>query len=258
MVERYKRGKGSKALLGSHQKCWIWGRNLVLETLAAGRWTMAELLLADRLPADASSAVAARAAELGIPVRTVPAETLEKLGHTGEHQGYMARMGEFPYAPFDGLSSGQSPAFFVLLDGIQDPYNLGAVLRSAEVFGADGAILQATGQVGVTSMVARSSAGAVNRIPIARVESLAAAAGSLASRGIALVGASEKADREVAACDLRRPVCIAVGNEGTGLSPAILSCCSEQVRIPQFGRVGSLNAAVAAGIFFYELRRQRA
>jgi 23S rRNA (guanosine2251-2'-O)-methyltransferase len=261
MVERYKRSKGKKALLGSHQKCWLWGRNLVLETLAAGRWPIADLFLADTLSTEAIASATARAESLGVAVSVNPASVLEKLGHTGEHQGYLARMNEFPYASFDDLplsGSGGKPVFFVMLDGIQDPFNFGAVLRSAEVFGADGAIIPAADQVGVTSMVARSSAGAVNRVPIARVESLDVAASALIGRGVVLVGASEKASCELAACDLRRPVCIVMGNEGVGISPSILARCTETVRIPQHGKVGSLNVAVAAGVFFYEVRRQRA
>jgi 23S rRNA (guanosine2251-2'-O)-methyltransferase len=261
MVERYKRGKGKKPLLGSHQKCWLWGRNLVLETLAAGRWPIADLFLADSLPADAIASATARAQALGVAVSVSPAGDLEKLGHTSEHQGHLARMNEFPYAPFEDLplasADGHTP-FYVMLDGIQDPFNFGAILRAAEVFGADGTIIAAIGQVGVISMVARSSAGAVNRIPIARVESLCAAAEVLQGRGVVLVGASEKASTDISVCDLKRPVCIVMGNEGVGLSPAILAWCGETVRIPQHGRVGSLNAAVAAGVFFYEVRRQRA
>jgi 23S rRNA (guanosine2251-2'-O)-methyltransferase len=261
MVERYKRGKGKKNLLGSHQKCWIWGRNLVLETLAAGRWPIVELFLSEALPDEARSSACSRAADLGVPADIVPSATLENMGHTAEHQGYLARMSLFPYAPLESLIAGPTPGgdspFLVMADGLQDPFNLGAVIRSAEVFGAGGVIIRASGQTGVTSMVARSSAGAVNRIPIARVESLESAADILAARGIALVGASEKAEAELDAFDFRRPVCIAVGNEGFGLSQVVQDKCTSRVRIPQQGCVGSLNAAVAAGVFFYELRRQR-
>lgn len=261
MVERYKRGKGKKNLLGSHQKCWIWGRNLVLETLAAGRWPIVELFLSDALDAETRTSSVARAASLGVPVEVVTPAALENMGHTREHQGYLARMSPFPYVDLESVlpssdSRGDAP-FFVMADGIQDPFNLGAVIRSAEVFGANGVIIQESGQTGVTSMVARSSAGAVNRVPVARVESLEAAAAILAAGGITLVGASEKAEASLDACDFRGPVCIVVGNEGFGLSPAIQDRCDVRVRIPQQGHVGSLNAAVAAGIFFYELRRQR-
>lgn len=261
MVERYKRGKGKKTLLGSHQKCWIWGRNLVQETLLAGRWPMVDLFLSELMPEEARLAASARAGELGIPVQVVSPDELEKMGHTREHQGYLARMQDYPYTPFETLLTampGKPPVFYALLDGIQDPYNLGAILRSAEVFGVQGAILQSTGQVGVTSMVARSSAGAVNRIPIAQVESLDDAAAALVARGVVLVGATEKAEADLSACNLQRPVCIVIGNEGTGISPGLLARCLDRVRIPQHGQVGSLNAAVAAGIFFYEVRRQRA
>lgn len=260
MVERYKRGKGKKALLGSHQKCWIWGRNLVLETLQAGRWPVVDLFLSESLPEESRLAAMARAETLGIPVQVASPDELEKLGHTREHQGYLARMQDFPYTPFEALlepGSTGSPGFYVILDGIQDPYNLGAILRSAEVFGVKGAILQATGQAGITSMVARSSAGAVNRVPITQVESLDEAASALCDRGVSLIGASEKAEAELPACNLQRPVCIVIGNEGVGIRPTLLARCSDLVRIPQHGQVGSLNAAVAAGIFFYEVRRQR-
>ena len=257
MVERYKRGKGKKSLLGSHQKCWIWGRNLVCETLAAGRWPIRDLFLSAALAEDVRRTAAARAAELNVPVNVREPGELERLSHTAEHQGYLARMEEFPYRSWAEIPVSAMP-FYAMADGIQDPFNLGAILRSAEVFGADAAILPLAGGVGVTSMVARSSAGAVNRLPLIRVESLGAAAAALASRGVTVVGASEKAKRELSACDLKRPVCIVVGNEGVGLSAAMLAHCAETVRIPQQGHVGSLNAAVAAGIFFYEVRRQRA
>jgi 23S rRNA (guanosine2251-2'-O)-methyltransferase len=220
---------------------------------------MADLYLSDALPDAVRQAACDRASGLGTAVEIVPPAMLEKLGHTREHQGYLARMREFPYLSMEDLplGAGAEPAFAVMLDGIQDPHNLGAILRSAEVFGAHGAILPEDGQAGVSSMVARSSAGAVNRIPLARVESSEAAAVTLQAKGIQLVGASEKASCELTACDLRIPLCIVVGNEGSGLSPAIQARCTSLVRIPQYGHVGSLNAAVAAGIFFYEVRRQR-
>lgn len=256
MVERYSRGKGKRPLLGSHQKCWIWGRHLVQETLDAGVWPIRDLFLSDQLPAADRESALRRAAALGVPATVRPPADLSLLGHTSEHQGYLARMEAFPYRSLETLPTPPNP-FYVMLDGIQDPHNLGAVLRSAEVFGADAAILAATGQTGVTSMAARSSAGAVNRVPIVRVERMEEAARALAARGVRLIGASEKASETAFACDFRQPLCLAVGNEGSGLSDAVQACCAALVRIPQYGRVGSLNAAVAAGILFYEIRRQR-
>lgn len=257
-MERRGRGKGKRKLLGSHQKCWIWGRNPVVETLAAGRWEILELMLSCELEREFLDSVCRTAEARGVPARIEPAVVLERLCHTSEHQGLLARMSEFPYAPepqvLETLPAG---SFTVILDGIQDPYNFGAIIRSAEVFGADAIFIPATGQVGVTSMVARSSAGAVNRIPIVRSGQLVETVTALKRGGVTVVAASEKASCGIAACDFNRPVAILVGNEGKGVSPVLLTQCDMTVRIPQLGKIGSLNAAVAAGIFFYEVRRQR-
>lgn len=257
-MERHRRGKGKQKLLGSHQKCWIWGRNLVLETLAAGRWRILDLHLSDDLPASQREAAFRLAHERGLAPVTGDAESLTRLCHSSEHQGFLARMTEFPYEPAEALLAAlPARPFCVVLDGIQDPYNFGAIVRSAEVFGADAVFIGERGQVGVTSMVARSSVGAVNRIPIGRVPDLVALARELKARGVAVVGASEKAERALMTCDLRGGTAIVIGNEGVGPTPGMLACCDPLVAIPQVGRIGSLNAAVAAGIFFYEVRRQR-
>ena len=257
-MERHGRGKGKHRLLGNHQKCWLWGRNVILETLSAGRWRIHDLHVSSELPEAARAQVAQLASQTGTPLVVEEPEALERLSHTSEHQGYVARMTEYPYADEAGMLSaaGKTPAFAVL-DGVQDPHNLGAIARSAEVFGLDGLFLGAVGQAGVGSMVARSSAGAVNRIPMARIDDLAALATRLVAHGICLVAASEKATQPLMQCDLTRPVSIVIGNEGTGISPAVLDLCRHRVAIPQCGHIGSLNAAVAASIFFYELRRQR-
>jgi 23S rRNA (guanosine2251-2'-O)-methyltransferase len=257
-MERHRRGKGKQKLLGSHQKCWIWGRNLVLETLAAGRWKILDLHLSSELPESLRGAAFRLACERGLAPVVGDAESLTRICHTSEHQGFLARMTEFPYAPAaELLAALPAGPFCVVLDGIQDPHNFGAIVRSAEVFGADAVWIGERGQVGVTSMVARSSVGAVNRIPIARVPDLVALAGELKGRGVAVVGASEKAERPLMACDFRGGTAIVIGNEGVGPTPALKACCDAWVAIPQVGRIGSLNAAVAAGIFFYEVRRQR-
>jgi 23S rRNA (guanosine2251-2'-O)-methyltransferase len=257
-MERHGRGKGKKKLLGSHQKCWIWGRNPVIETLVAGRWEILELLLSGDLEAGLQQTVRCMAEKQGVPLRIEPADSLERLCHTTEHQGFLARMTEFPYAvESEVLKALSSASFSVILDGIQDPYNFGAIIRSAEVFGADAIFIPRTGQVGVTSMVARSSVGAVNRVPIVRAETLEGTVLALKGAGVAVVAASEKASMSIAGYDFRRSAAIIVGNEGKGVSPELTALCDVTVRIPQVGKIGSLNAAVAAGIFFYEVGRQR-
>ena len=257
-MERHRRGKGKQKLLGSHQKCWIWGRNAVVETLAAGRWKILELRLSSLLSPALIEQARSLAARMGlVPVIESP-DILTSLCHTAEHQGYLARMTDFPYAEASQvLASLPESPFCVILDGIQDPFNFGAIIRSAEVFGAHAIFIGETGQVGVTSMVVRSSSGAVNRIPIARVPDLEVLAGELKAHTIRIVAASEKAAGDLMDNDFRAGSTIVIGNEGVGPRPGLLSQCDSVVKIPQVGHIGSLNAAVAAGIFFYEVRRQR-
>src|SRR5205085_793916 len=148
-------------LLGSHQRCWVWGRNAVLETLAAGRWIPLEVRLADRLPADKVATVRRLTDPTGIPVLIEPAVRLRQLCGSDEHQGYLAKMPPFPYDDADALIARRPPSpLYVVLDGIQDPFNFGSMLRSAEVLGTDAVFLGRERQVEVTSHVARSSSGA--------------------------------------------------------------------------------------------------
>ncbi|MEI7435230.1 MAG: 23S rRNA (guanosine(2251)-2'-O)-methyltransferase RlmB [bacterium] len=257
-MERYQRGKGKQSLLGNHQKCWIWGRNAVRETLQAGRWRMHELWLADGMPEAEADEARILGAALGAIVSVVPASKIENTCRSSEHQGYAARMTEFPYRDaVEVLATLPENPVCAVLDGIQDPYNFGSILRSAEVLGVDAVFIGTAGQVGVTSMVVRSSAGAVNNLPLVRVENLVALLKELKARGMRVAGASEKATATLAAFDFARPSVVVIGNEGHGPQPDIIAACDTLVRIPQNGRIGSLNASVAAAICFYEARQQR-
>lgn len=263
MVERSRRGKGKRnkqlALLGSHARSWMWGRNLIRETLAAGRWRILDLYLADHLPPEQLEEARSAAERLGVTAKIEKAAVLEKLANTAEHQGYLARMGPFPYANIvEVLAAPARPALYLVLDAIQDPYNFGAMLRSAGAFAVDGVFIGTHRQVPVTSMVARSSAGVINRVPIVQVANLPELAQKLRTRGIRLVGASEKAEQTIEACNFREATAIVVGNEGVGIGPELLAQCDVLARIPIETAVGSLNAAAAAAVFFYEARRQRA
>ncbi len=257
-MERYRRGKGKQSLLGNHQKCWIWGRNVVRETLATGRWGMIDLLLADSMPEAEIEEAEIRGAALGATVQVVPAAKIETTCRSSEHQGYAARMTEFPYfEAVDVLANLPENPLCAVLDGIQDPYNFGAILRSAEVLGMNAVFIGAAGQVGVTSMVVRSSAGAVNRVYLSRVDDLTELVTKLKARGMRVAVASEKAAVPLSAFDFTRPAAVVIGNEGRGPRPELMAACDALVSIPQFGRIGSLNASVAAGICFYEAMRQR-
>jgi 23S rRNA (guanosine2251-2'-O)-methyltransferase len=202
--------------------------------------------------------IRALAAPLGITPVIEDPDALVRRCHSTEHQGFLARMTEFPYADADEVIAAlPERPFCVILDGLQDPFNFGAIIRSAEIFGAQAIFIGESGQVGVTSMTVRSSAGAVNRIPIVRVPDVVEVSRRLQGCGLRVVAASEKASQNVADCDLTAGCAIVIGNEGVGPTAGLLRLSDAVVRIPQVGRIGSLNAAVAAGIFFYEVRRQR-
>ena len=258
MTDDRKRKRG-RELLGSHQKCWLWGRNVVLETIRADTWPVLELHVAGTLAAEDVEAARQLAERRGIPVKVQAAARLEQLCHAPEHQGYLAKMGPFPYADAETLLADRPPApLYAVLDSIQDPHNFGAVVRSAEVFGLDAIFIAERDQVGVTTAIARASVGAVSRVPIARVADLPALAARLKAAGVALVGASEKAEAPITAHDFLGATAIVIGSESHGIRPALLERCDALVRIPQHGRIGSLNTAAAAAVVFYEARRQRA
>jgi 23S rRNA (guanosine2251-2'-O)-methyltransferase len=258
MVERYRRGKGKQKLLGSHQKCWIWGKNAVGEALRAGRWHIHELRLSDTLPADVVQSSRETAARLDVPVIVESADELTNRCRSAEHQGFLAKMAPFPYEQVnDVLAVVLESPLYVVLDSIQDPYNFGAILRSADVMAADAVFIGEARQVGVTSLVARASAGAVNHIHIVQADDLTGTVAILQSNGVRIVAATGGAATACADYDWTQPTALIIGNEGTGVNETLLELSDERVSIPQFGYVESLNAAVAAGILLYEARRQR-
>lgn len=258
MVGGKRRRSARRQVLGSHQKCWLYGRHAVLEALRAGRWRPLEVWLAGDLEAEVRDEATAITTRLEIPVVESDTDTLTKGCGGLAHQGLLARMPPFPYVDAERLlDAAVAPAFFVILDGIQDPFNFGAILRSADVFGAGGVIVPAVSQSEVTVQVARSSAGAVNHVPIAQVGELLDVLSRLRARGVRSIAASGDAELAVSECDLRDACALVIGNEGAGVRDEVLAACDLRVKIPQMGHIDSLNAAVAAGILCYEVQRQR-
>lgn len=246
-------------LLGSHQRSWIWGRNLLVETLRTGRWLPHEVRLAHET--GGLEEIATLAETRGLVVRFEPAARLAQLCGANDHQGVIAKMPPFPYAEFGSLldeafQSATDPVLLVT-DHVQDSFNFGAIVRNAECFGVAGVLIPTDRQVGVTSQVARSSAGAVNGVSIARVADLLACADGLRCRGVRLMAASEHASLPLSEADLTGPLAIVIGNEGKGIDPALLARCDLAVSIPLSGQINSLNAAVASGVILYEAARQR-
>lgn len=258
MVERYQRGGAKQKLLGNHQKCWIWGRHAVLETLRSQYWPVLELHVSRDLSQHDQHEVEAAAEACDVDVEFVPHDELRQKCHSTEHQGMIAKMTEFPYASASQvLDSEHQSALYLVLDSIQDPYNFGAMLRTCDGLAVSGVFIAERNQVGVTSLVARTSAGAVNYVPIARVPDIADLLKQLSERGVSSVAASADADAACYDTDLVSPTAIVIGNEGRGIHPKILSACSRTVAIPQMGHVDSFNAAISASVLLYEARRQR-
>jgi 23S rRNA (guanosine2251-2'-O)-methyltransferase len=244
--------------MGSHQRCWIWGRLPVMETLRAGRWRPLELQLDERLPAKDRNEVLRHAERLSVKVALSTAAALARLCRSDEHQGHLAKMPPFPYERPVDLIEGRPPQpFYVVLDAIQDPFNFGAILRSADAFGVDGVFVGAAQQAEVSSLVVRASSGAVNHVRVAKVPDLGEWIVQLKQEGVNVVGTCPTAKRDVSQVDFRKPTALVLGNEAVGIRSQILDLCDDRVAIRQRGRIGSLNAAVAAGILFYEVSRQR-
>lgn len=257
MVGGKRTRRARRQLLGSHQKCWLWGRHVVLETLRAGRWKPLEIWAAIRVDPHVAREVRLLALSAKIPLLAKTVDEITRRCGTAEHQGLLAKMPPFPYRSADELFNRRVEwPCYVVLDALQDPYNFGALLRSADAFAMHGVFVGTQRQSGVTALVARTSAGAINHVPLAQVDDLVAVVGLLRRRGVSVVAASEKGQRDVCEHDFRRPSALIIGNEGAGIRDELLAQCDALVRIPQFGVVGSLNAAVAAGILFYEVRRQ--
>ncbi|MCA9009769.1 MAG: 23S rRNA (guanosine(2251)-2'-O)-methyltransferase RlmB [Planctomycetaceae bacterium] len=260
----------SSRLAGNHQKSWLWGRHAVLETLRAGRWPVTELHVdAGLMPTDITE-VQQLATSRDIPLEFNDAERLTELCQTYEHQGFLARMGEFPCEDLESLllmastltnKSTQEtpvlPASFVVCDRIQDAYNFGAILRSCDAMKLDGIVIGDRYQSAITPHVARSSAGAVNHQRIFRVPQLTVAVEMLKQSKYQIIAASEKSATTVWNCDFSQPTVMLIGSESTGVAPELLALCDTHVSIPMLGGVNSLNAAVAAGIVLYECRRQQ-
>lgn len=240
-------------LLGNHQRCWIWGRNVIRETLRAGRWRPYALHFSTESDQEELRALAE---PTEIPIQYESSTRLAQRCGSGDHQGAIAKMPPFPYAGTSDLFLGNQTRI-VITDHLQDPYNFGAIIRVADCFRATGILIPAQCQVGVTSQVARSSAGAVNHLPVVRSDNFAGDIESLKQHGVKIIAASEYAATPLPDANLTGPLAVVIGNEGVGISPELLDLCDLSVAIPIDSQIGSLNAAVAAGIVLYEITMAR-
>jgi 23S rRNA (guanosine2251-2'-O)-methyltransferase len=232
------------------------GRRPVLEVLRASR-PLNRIFIADNLRrSQVLGEIRRLAIAASIPIRVVPRAEIDRLVPDINHQGVVAETARIRYAPLPELLSVADPAL-IFLDGITDPQNLGSLLRSAEGAGIDGLVLPAHRSVGVTSAVRRVSAGASEFVPTARVSSLAGALDEARSAGLWIVGLDGAADAVLWDSKLfDRPVGVVLGAEDRGLSKSVRARCDGLVRIPQLGRLGSLNVAVAGALAMFEVARR--
>ena len=236
----------------------IFGIHPLLEALEAGR-EIDKVMMRRGLRTEESARILALSRERSVPVQFVPEERLGRMTQR-QHQGVIAFISEIEYTPLEELvarvyEEGRAP-FIVLLDGLTDVRNFGAIARTAECAGVDALVIPERGSVSVTADAVKTSAGALHRIPVCRVSSIAAAVGLLQSSGVRVVAASEKAEERYTETALQLPLGLVMGAEDHGVSTDVLRMADSITRIPQVGAIGSLNVSVAAGILIYEAVRQ--
>jgi 23S rRNA (guanosine2251-2'-O)-methyltransferase len=236
----------------------ICGINPVLEALAAGTRHFDRLLIVKGLRSRRLSDAISRASQMGIPLRFEAREALDRMAGGVPHQGVIAVVSAKPAIALEALLAAvREPALLVLLDGVEDPRNLGAVVRTAEAAGADGVIVPDRHSAGLSETVARASAGALEHVRVARVGNVVQALEAMKSRGIWAVGFDTTGTERWDAVDYRRPLVLVLGGEDRGIRRLVREHCDHLVSLPLFGHVTSLNVSVAAGIALYEAIRQR-
>ncbi|TGA96855.1 23S rRNA (guanosine(2251)-2'-O)-methyltransferase RlmB [Sporolactobacillus shoreae] len=237
---------------------WIMGRHPVAEAIRSGReinkvWLNKE--------GKGFSELLDLIKNNGIAVQFVPRQKLDQLSQSSQHQGVVASVAAYHYSELSDLfelakERGEKP-FFLMLDDIEDPHNLGSILRTADASGCHGVIIPRRHSVGLTSVVAKASTGAIEYIPVVRVANLANTMDSLKEQGIWFAGTAADGSEEYSAADYSIPICLVIGNEGSGMSKLVRKKCDFLINIPMAGKVTSLNASVAAGLLMYEVFRHR-
>ena len=242
-----------------YQEFTIEGRNAVIEAYRAGK-PIDKLFILDGCQDGPMMTIKREAKKHDTLVKYVTKERLDQLSETGKHQGVIAYAAAYEYAEVDDILEGArkkgEPPFIFLLDNIEDPHNLGAIMRTAECAGAHGVIIPKRRSVSITETVAKTSAGAVEYMPCARVTNMARTIEQLQEAGLWIAACDMDGDTLTEA-DLKGPIGIVIGSEGFGVSRLVREKCDFIVSIPMRGRITSLNASNAASILMYEIVRQR-
>ena len=238
----------------------IEGRNAVTEAIRSGR-AINKVFLADGDTDKSLGRLAAMAKEAGAVVVRIDRRKLNDMSPTGAHQGIIASVAAHEYATVDEIlqaarDKGEAP-LLVVCDELSDPHNLGAIIRTAECAGAHGVIIPKRRSVGLTAVVGKASAGALEYMPVARVSNIASTLRDLKAQGVWVFGTAAEGATVLYEADLTLPAAIVIGNEGVGMSRIVAEHCDFKVSIPMKGQISSLNASAAAAILLYEAVRQR-
>ncbi|MCM1263764.1 MAG: 23S rRNA (guanosine(2251)-2'-O)-methyltransferase RlmB [Butyrivibrio sp.] len=235
------------------------GRNAVIEAFRSGK-TIDKLFILDGCQDGPIMTIKREAKKQDCQIKYVKKEFLDRLSETGKHQGVIANMSSYEYASVEYIlekaRQKEEAPFIFLLDNIEDPHNLGAIIRTANLSGAHGVIIPKNRAVGLTAAVARASAGAINYTPVAKVTNLRATMEELKKEGLWFVCA-DMDGTTMYQLDLKGPIGVVIGSEGEGVSRLVKENCDFVAAIPMKGDIDSLNASVAAGIIAYEIVRQR-
>ncbi len=237
----------------------IEGRNAVIEAYRAGK-TIDKLFVLEHCKEGSMNTLLREAKKHDTIVNFVTRDRLDKMSETGKHQGVIAYVAAYTYSSVEDIIAAarqkEEPPFLILLDDIEDPHNLGAIIRTANLAGAHGVIIPKHRASGLTATAVKASAGAIHHTPVAKVTNIAKTIESLKKEGLWFVCADMEG-QTMYDLDLTGPIGLVIGNEGKGVSRLVKEKCDFTASIPMFGNIDSLNASVAAGVMAYEIVRQR-
>lgn len=239
---------------------WIVGKNPVIEALRSGR-PINKIWIAEGVGKQQLGPLLSLAKERGVVIASANRKKLEQLSGSQHHQGVIASVAAYQYADVSDLlakasEKGEAP-FLLILDELEDPHNLGSILRTADAVGAHGVVIPKRRSVGLTAAVAKASAGAIEYVPVARVTNLVRTIEELKEHGVWIAGTDADAPQDFREGDFALPLALVIGSEGKGISRLVREHCDFMYRLPMVGRVTSLNASVAAALLMYEVYRAR-
>lgn len=244
----------------TNEKQFIIGMNPIIEAIQSKHY-INKIYIAEGMQKSKLESLLLQAKENNIIVNFVPRQKIDQMIQSKSHQGLVASVAAYKY--FDlhelllNIKKRNSLPFLVMLDEIEDPHNLGSIIRTADVTGVDGIIIPERRSVGLTTTVAKTSAGALEYVPVTRVVNLVQTIDLLKKEGFWVVGTDINCDKYYTDLDYKMPVCLVIGNEGKGISRLVKEKCDFVVKLPMKGHISSLNASVAAAIVMYEIFKQR-